>query len=35
MYLKKCGQYQDLICLSEGYNYPYTYNDTIYIWYKC
>ena len=26
--LKKCGQYQDLICLSEGYNYPYTYNDT-------
>ena len=26
--LKKCGQYQDLICLSEGYNEPYTYNDT-------
>ena len=25
--LKKCGQYQDLICLSEGYDYPYTYND--------
>ena len=29
--LKKCGQYQDLICLSEGYDKPYTYNDfTIY-----
>ena len=25
--LKKCGQYQDLICLSEGYNHPYTYTD--------
>lgn len=25
--LKKCGQYQDLICLSEGYKEPYTYLD--------
>lgn len=25
--LKKCGQYQDLICLTQGYDKPYTYTD--------
>ncbi len=25
--LKKCGQYQDLICFTQGYDKPYTYND--------
>lgn len=33
--LKKCGQYQDLITLSEGYNKPYTYIDTSLYDYTC
>lgn len=33
--LKKCGQYQDLITISEGYNRPYTYIDSSFYDYTC
>ena len=33
--LKKCGQYQDLITISEGYNRPYTYIDSSLYDYTC